>query len=121
MMSGIATDISAKGPIAWLDWFEASPDFFMASEGMIVFANADSASSFIRNKLVKQIHTIDLRWDNMRIDPISDNFAVVAANWKENLTDFSNNKISEGGYFTGLAEKTSKGWQLRNCHWSVSK
>jgi hypothetical protein len=121
MMDLIAKDISAEGPVAWLKHFENTPDFFMASEGQMVFPTNDSATAFIKNILVKKIHKIDLRWGNVRIDPLTDKFADVAANWQEDMTDFSDNKMSQSGYFTGIAEKTSSGWQLRNAHWSAVK
>jgi len=121
MMNMLAKDISDKGPIAWLTYFEKTPDFFMASEGQLVFANDDSATRFIKNTLIKQIRTIGLQWSDMRIDPLTTRFSVVAATWHEEMTDFANGKISQGGYFTAIAEKDAKGWQLRNAHWSVKK
>jgi hypothetical protein len=121
MIDMTAKDISHDGPIAWLKYFENTPDFFMASEGQLVFPNNDSATTFIKNTLVKQIQKVELHWSNIRIDPLNNKFANVAATWKEDLTDFANNTISEGGYFTAVAEKTSQGWQLRNAHWSVTK
>jgi hypothetical protein len=121
MMNMIAKDISQDGPIAWLKYFENTPDFFMASEGQLLFPNSDSAKTFIKSTLVKQILKIELHWSNVRIDPLNNKFANVAATWNEDLTDFANKTISESGYFTGVAEKTLQGWQLRNTHWSVTK
>lgn len=121
MIELVAKDISHDGPIAWLHYFENTPNFFMASDGQLVFANNDSATLFIKNILVKQISKIELSWSDIRIDPLTEMFANVGATWHETITDFANNKISQAGYFTGIAEKTSKGWQLRNAHWSVTK
>lgn len=121
MMDLIAKDISHDGPIAWQKYFEDTPDFFMASDGQLVFPNSDSAKTFIKNTLVKQILKIELHWGNVRIDPLNNKFAVVGATWNEYLTDFTNKTISQSGYFTGVAEKTLQGWELRNAHWSVTK
>jgi hypothetical protein len=121
MMDRIASDISHDGPIAWLKYFENTSDFFMASEGQIVFANSDSATIFIKNTLVKQIKKIELHWSNVRIDPLTNKFANIGATWNEDLTDFADNKTPQRGYFTAVAEKTLQGWQLRNAHWSVSR
>ena len=121
MMNSISKDLSDKGPVAWLQYFENSPGFFMASDGLLVFPGRDSAESFINNTLVKQIQKIDLQWSNIQIDPLSLTLAGVAANWHEVLTDFANNKTAETGYFTAIAENTSTGWKLRNAHWSSIK
>jgi hypothetical protein len=121
MIQFVAKDISREGPIAWLRYFEDTKNFFMASDGQLVFANSNAATSVIKNMLVKQISKVKLNWSNIRIDPLTAKFANIGATWHENITDFSGNKTSEGGYFTAIAEKTSKGWQFRNAHWSVAK
>jgi hypothetical protein len=119
LMTQIARGVSEKGPVAWLDYFEDGPDFFMASEGGLAFRNYPSAKIFIKNTLVKTIRHIDLRWDNERIDPLTPSIACVAADFHEELTDSAGKTVQEQGYFTGIAEQTSRGWQLRNAHWSV--
>ncbi len=118
MMNRIARDVSEKGPVAWLDYFEDGPDFFMASEGGLAFRDYPSAKIFIDNILAKTIRHIDLRWDNEHVDPLTPAMASVAADFREELTD-STGKSVQQGYFTGIAEQTNKGWQLRNAHWSA--
>jgi hypothetical protein len=115
----IARDVSREGPVAWLRYFENSSGFFMASEGQLVFPNNDSATSFIRNKLVKSINKINLRWNNLRIDPLTPKLAGISAAFHEEITGFDGRKKPEDGYFTGIAQQTRKGWQLRNAHWSL--
>jgi hypothetical protein len=119
MTQSIARDISRKGPAAWLKYFENTSDFFMASEGQLVFPNYDSATNFVKSILVKSISKIELRWNNIHIDPLNIKLAGISANFHENITDHEGKKIAEDGYFTGIAEQTSQGWQLRNAHWSV--
>jgi hypothetical protein len=108
-----------KGQVAWLRYFENTPEFFMASDGQLVFPNIDSATRFINNTLVKKINKIELHWSNIHIDPLSVMFAGMAASFHEDITDFTGKKISVDGYFTGIAQKTPHGWQLRNLHWSI--
>ena len=121
MFDSIAKNVSASGPIAWLKYFENTPDFFMASDGQLALPNHDSAAVFIKNTLIKQISKIKLQWNNIRVDPMTAELASVGADWSETLTDFDGNAISQSGYFTAIAERTSQGWQLRNAHWSVMK
>ena len=120
MASQIAADVSRDGPIAWLRHFADTTVFFMASDGQLMFPNYDSASIFIRNKLVKMISKIELSWSDIRVDPLTAELAVMAASYKEVLTDSAGHimPLSGSGYFTAVAQQTSHGWQLRNAHWS---
>jgi len=120
MATEIAADVSQNGPLAWLKHFEDTSDFFMASDGHLMFPDYNSASAFINHVLVKMISKIELRWSDIRIDPLSPDLAMFGANYTEVLMDSAGKKmpISGPGYFTALAEKTPKGWQLRNAHWS---
>ncbi|HMG14140.1 MAG TPA: hypothetical protein VK590_01765 [Saprospiraceae bacterium] len=120
MMDSIANDINRNGPTAWLKYFENTPEFFMASEGQLVFPNNEIAIQFIKNELVKQISKMNLRWTEVQIDVLTNKFVNVAAKWNEDITNFENKTTSQGGYFTGIAKNTSEGWKLRNAHWSVT-
>lgn len=116
MVEQIPKDLSAEGPIAWLKYFEDNPNFFMASEGELIFSNTDSTKTFIKTIFIKKISKIKLQWNNIHIDPLTTRFASIAAMWHEDMTDFDKNTISQGGYFTAIAEKTTQGWKLRNAH-----
>ena len=115
----IARDVSSEGPAAWLRYFENSPGFFMASDGQLVFPNNDSATSFIKNKLIKSMDKIVLTWNDMRIDPLTSKLACIASAYHEEITYVDGKKMPANGYFTGIAEQTPLGWQLRNAHWSL--
>ena len=119
MTEAIARDVTKEGPVAWLRYFEDTPDFFMASEGKLVFLNNDSASKIINTTLTKTISNIELHWNNIRIDPLNSNLASIAAVFHENITDYAGNKTPVDGYFTGITKKTFRGWKLHNAHWSV--
>src|SRR5476651_1591199 len=101
LTANIEKDISAKGPAAWLDYFENSTDFFMASQGQLAFDSRKAASEFIQNTLVKSIPHIKLKWTNVKIDPLSPDIAAVGAYFHEELTDASNKTQLFDGYFTG--------------------
>ncbi|MEO8766341.1 MAG: hypothetical protein ABI416_18720 [Ginsengibacter sp.] len=119
LTSSIARNVSSEGPIAWLRYFETSPGFYMASAGRLVFPDNEAAKYFIKNSLVRAVTKIELRWNNIRIDPLSPSLASIAAVFHEDITGNTGNKIVEDGYFTAIAERSTAGWQLRNAHWSV--
>ena len=106
MMDMAAKDIFYDGPLSWLKYFKNTPEFYMASGGQMIFPSHDSATKFIK-ELVKQIQKkIELRWSNIRVDPMSNKFANVAVIWNKDLTDFSGNQTSHRGYFSAVSEKT---------------
>ena len=118
MADSIAKDISAKGPVIWLRYFENTPDFFMAADGQLAFPNFDTATNFINHTLIKIMPKIQLRWTNIRIDPLSTKLASFSAVYHEDITDPAGKTTAYDGYFTGIAHQTSQGWKLRNAHWS---
>ena len=121
MTDHLTRDLSDRGPIAWLDYFEDSPEFYMASEGSLTFENYQAAGKFINDTLVKKFVQITLHWDQLRIDPLSFNLASVASGFREELKDSSGKSIYANGYFSAVAEKSLNGWKLRNAHWSILK
>jgi hypothetical protein len=121
MLDSIAVNVSEKGPVAWLNYFENTPDFFMATDGQLDFPNKDTAAIIINNKIVKQIMAIDLKWNNIHIDALSGTLAAIGADFHEVITDPNGNKLPVDGYFTGIAHRSVEGWQLRNLHWSIKK
>jgi hypothetical protein len=121
MTDSIAITISHEGPIAWLKYFENTPDFFMVSDGQLVFPNIDTAKYFINNILVTKMPKLELRWRDVRIDPLTKEFANVAAFYHEDIPDSGGKKIPYDGYFTAIAHRTSLGWKLHNAHWSNMK
>jgi hypothetical protein len=118
MAESIAKNVSHDGPVAWLRYFENTPGFIMASDGQLAFPNIDSAKNFINNVLVKSIFKIELRWSDIRIDPITTDLASISAVFHEDITDAAGKTIPQDGYFTGIAHQTAQGWKLHNAHWS---
>lgn len=116
----IALGVTARGPAAWRDYFSDGPEFFMASEGRLVFPNSDVAERAIQ-ELVGQISSIELSWgDSLRVDPLAPGLAVIAAPYHEVRVDPAGDGVMEDGYFTGVAEHGPTGWRLRDAHWSVT-
>jgi hypothetical protein len=118
MAESIEKRISHDGPVVWLRYFENEPDFFMASDGQLVFPNIDTARNFINNKLIKMMPKIQLRWSNIHIDALTDKLAGISAVYHEDITDSSGKITPHDGYFTAIAHQSSEGWKLRNAHWS---
>src|SRR5580693_1232754 len=69
MVESIAKAVSNEGPVAWIRYFENSPDFFMASEGQLAFTNNDSLANFLKYTYSKTVSKIELSWNQIRIDP----------------------------------------------------
>jgi hypothetical protein len=116
----VAHDITQEGPSAWRRHFADSPAFFMASEGHLAFPNSASATAGIRD-FAGTIKQMELRWgDDLRVDPLTPDLAVVAASWREVRVGTDGRRVEEAGFFTGTAEHRDGRWQFRNAHWSVA-
>jgi hypothetical protein len=121
MTDNISRDLSAKGPIAWLDYFDKAPQFFMISDGQLSFQNYPSAEKFIKDTLVKNMTKIALQWKNMRIDLLSMHVASICSGFHEDITMANGQVMPFDGYFSGTAIYTRRGWKLINLHWSTPK
>lgn len=114
----VAHDITQEGPLAWGKFFEDNPAFFMAVNGQMAFPSGNAARSGIQNVALALKH-VELQWgDDLRIDPLTPELAVVAAPWHEIQIDSAGHRVKESGFFTGLAELRDRRWQFRNVHWS---
>ena len=118
-MRTVAHDVTQEGPLAWLKFFYTGPEFFMAVNGQLAFPNAAAAKEGTQN-FARIINRIELTWgDDLRVDPLTSELAVVAASWREIQVDKSGHRIEETGYFTGLAEYRDGRWRFRDAHWSA--
>jgi len=116
----VSRDITQQGPAAWEKHFADDPAFFMADEGKLVFANRQAATQAI-GELSRTIQHMELTWgDDLRVDPLTQEFAVVASSWHEASVDKEGHQVTDRGFFTGLAERHKGQWQFRNAHWSVA-
>ena len=116
----VAHDVTEEGPAAWRKHFADIPSFFMAVDGHLVFASGAAAMAAIPD-LVRAYKRIELRWgEDLRVDPLTADLAVVATSWHEVLIDAAGKRMEENGYFTGTAEYREGRWQFRNAHWSTA-
>lgn len=117
-MANVSHSVTRDGPVAWLKYFDASPGFFMAVNGQMAFPNAEVAQDGTRT-FAQTIRQIELKWgDDLRVDPITNEFAMVAVSWRETQVNNAGQSTTTTGYFTGLTEYRGGRWQFRNAHWS---
>jgi hypothetical protein len=115
----VAQDVTLRGPGAWARHFSTAPEFFMASQGTLQFANGAAAVQGI-DELSHTLKHIELRFgDDLRVDPLTQDYAVVASSFSEVLTDTADHETPVSGYFTAIAERRGPQWVFRNAHWSL--
>ena len=118
-MQTVSHSVTQDGPVAWLKYFDESPVFFMAVNGQMAFPSASAAKEGTR-KFAQTIRQIELKWgDDLRVDPLTHEYAVVGVSWREVQVDTAGHSITQAGYFTALAEYRDGHWQFRNAHWSA--
>jgi hypothetical protein len=121
MTANLINDLSNHGPVAWLNYFEESPDFFMVSSGQLAFKDYQSGKTFIEDTLVKYFVKINLQLNQLRIDPLTSNLASIGAGFHEELFDSTGKMALADGYLTALVKQTNQGWKFRNLQWSLLK
>ena len=115
----VARDVTTEGPRAWLKYLETGPEFFMAVNGHIQFQRGSAVAPALE-QFAAGIEHIALTWGaDLRIDPLTQNLAMVASSYHETQAPRAGAKVEEDGYFTALAERRPGGWQFRNAHWSM--
>ena len=119
LADSIALDISKNGPAAWLYYFENSPDFYMASNGSLIFPDYATALRYIHDSLIHTIPHITLKWTGIRVDSISPDHAFIASGFQEDITGANGTVNSIRGFFTAVARSTPFGWKLSGVHWSI--
>jgi len=118
MMATIAHEVTHDGPLAWRKHFADSPAFFMVNDGQMAFPHSADATKGIQG-FAATIKSIRLEWgSDLRIDPLTQDFAVVATSYFEEQEPLKGNPVQVRGYFTGVAELRDGRWQLRDAHWS---
>ena len=117
-MATIARDVTHDGPSAWRKHFADSPAFFMVNDGQMAFPDSAAAMKGIHD-FAATIKSIRLEWgSDLRVDPLTANFAVVASSYFELQEPVSSKPLQVRGFFTGVAELRDGRWQLRDAHWS---
>jgi hypothetical protein len=114
----VAHDVTEEGPSAWRKHFADSPSFFMAVDGKLAFPSGAAMIAAIPD-VARAIKHIELHWgDDLRVDPLTADLAVVGTSWHEVVTDAAGKRLETSGYFTGTVEHRDGRWQFRNAHWS---
>lgn len=121
MTANISRDLATKGPVAWLDYFDNSPQFIMISDGKVSFHGYNSANKFIRDTLSKKMSKISLKWIHMHIYLITRDTVYINSNVYEDITMSNGETTDYDGYFSGAALSTKDGWKLINLHWYTIK
>jgi hypothetical protein len=117
-MGLVAREVTHDGPVAWRKYFADSPAFFMVNDGQMAFAHRAEATKGILD-FAATIRSMRLEWgSDLRVDPLTPDFAVVAASFFEEQNFLDGKTVRERGYFTGVAELRDGRWQLRDAHWS---
>jgi hypothetical protein len=117
-MATVARDVTHDGPVAWRKHFADVPAFFMVDDGQMAFPDSAAATKGIHD-YAATIKSIRLEWgSDLRVDPLTPSFAVVAASYSELQEHLSGKPVQERGYFTGVAELRDGRWLLRDAHWS---
>jgi hypothetical protein len=116
-LESIPPNLLRSGPKAWLEVFSQDPEFFMASEGGVVFADYDAARTFLED-FAKTVERIELEWTKPRVQMLAPDLALVASAYDEQIEWKAGGSIEFGGYFSGLAVRETAGWKLRHLHWS---
>lgn len=118
-MQTVAQEVTREGPAAWQREFADGPEFFMAANGELVFADGAAAARGIE-ALTHTLPKINLRFgDDLRVDALSPTLAVVGSTYVEVQTDAQGHEHTDSGYFTGIAEQRAERWRLRSAHWST--
>jgi hypothetical protein len=117
-MAQVAQAVSTEGPAAWGRQFADSPEFFMASDGALVFSDGEAAARGIEG-LTQALPKIQLSFGpDLRVDVLSDQYAMVGTSYSEVQTDAQGTEHHDRGYLTALAELHEGHWRLRDAHWS---
>jgi hypothetical protein len=119
-MAQVAQDVTREGPAAWRKEFSGGPEFFMASDGKLAFANGLAAMQGIEG-VAQMIKKIALRWgEDLKIDVLTPKLAVVGTSWTEEQEDAQGHHVNQSGYFTGVVEERDGKWFFRDAHWSTA-
>jgi len=119
MAANISKDLSAKGPAAWIDYFENNPGFFMASGGTLAFEDYATAKTYTLDTVAKKFNNISLSWKNITVDPLTATYASMGADFHEDLVLANGQNLWVGGYFTATAHFDGSRWRLRNMNWAT--
>jgi len=116
-VASIPDALAERGPSAWLDFFEDSPSFFMASDGAVVFADPSAARDFLAD-FAPRVSAMTLTWHDPRFEDLGGGVVAVTAGYDETIRMTDGAESSFGGRMSGVVRRTGGAWRLQHLHWS---
>jgi hypothetical protein len=117
-MGALAADVTRAGPTAWNRAFSTGPEFFMAANGQLVFADGAAATRGIE-QLTHTLPKVSLHFgDDLRVAALTPTLAAIGVSYAEVLTNAQGQERTDRGYFTGVALLDAGRWRLCSAHWS---
>lgn len=115
--ASIPATLAVRGPEAWLTFFEETPAFFMASDGMTAFADRADAEAFLA-EFAPRVETLSLRWIEPRFEVLAPDVVAVVSAYDEEITMVDGTVSTFGGQVSGVLRRTAGAWRLQHLHWS---
>lgn len=116
-IEGIPVALTASGPRGWLDLFEETEAFFMASDGAMAFPGRDSAQLFL-DDFAPTVVGMGLVWEDVRLEPLAPGLASFAIPYRERITLTDSSVAAFAGFVTGVVRRGDQGWRIQHLHWS---
>jgi hypothetical protein len=114
---GIPSALAAGGPAAWLDVFDDTPSFFMASDGSLVFPDRATAETFLAD-FAPRVRTMSLAWIEPRFTMLAEGVVAVASAYVETIAMTDGTESTFAGYVSGVIRASADEWKLQHLHWS---
>lgn len=112
--------LAERGPVAWLDFFEDSAAFFMASDGALAFSDRPAAEAFLAD-FAPTVSSMELEWHDLRFEDLGRGVVVVTSSYRETIRSRDGAESSFGGRVSGVIRQGADGWRFQHLHWSSAK
>ncbi|MHC4374996.1 MAG: nuclear transport factor 2 family protein [Planctomycetota bacterium] len=116
-LDDLCADLETRGPIAWIDHFSESPEFHMASDGVLLFQTSLDLRSAMEG-FAASVDNLRLRFIDARVLPFDRDRAHIAARFEEDLIYQDGRAEPMAGHFSAVAVREDGDWRLLNAHWS---
>jgi ketosteroid isomerase-like protein len=117
LLASVPTALGDRGPAAWLDFFEDTPSFFMASDGAIAFADRVTAETFL-DDFSRKVSGMVLEWHQPRFEDLGGDIVAVTASYDETIRMRDGTESSFGGHMSGVIRRQGGRWRFQHLHWS---
>lgn len=117
LLVSVPTALADRGPSAWLDFFEDSPSFFMASDGAIAFSDRSAAETYL-DGFSRSVSEMALEWHEPRFEDLGGDVVVVTASYDETIRMHDGTESSFAGRMSGVIRRQANRWRFQHLHWS---